>query len=119
MQFVDLVLDHPNFFCPVTGQCILNGSDPINDEIPSVIGYWVSENFSDPSLVGQLKLDWELFVSKQTELGEDIEFVSLEKFLQDYPERNWVTFCLSQIGAAGGSTGTTVWIVLDMNVHGQ
>lgn len=117
MQIVDLILNHQNFYCPVSGACILNGSDPIDDEVPSLQGYWVSECFSEPSLFGQLADDWAAYVSQKQQKDEYVDSASLEVFLRNYQSPAWVTFCLSTIGESCGPTGTTVWIVIDMDSH--
>ena len=115
MQVLDLILSHPNFYCPVTGECILNGKDPINDNCPSVMGYWVSECFSEPVLESPLSEDWSNYATTQEGLGEPVGVESLEQFLADYVAPTWVTFCISTIGEACGPSGVTVWLVIDMN----
>lgn len=108
MQTVKLRLDHTNFYCPVTGQLIINEEDGQFEETPSLKGYWVNMTPDKPFFVApELTEAWQEYLSG---VDED-DFIEIAEFLASIDKPNWVVFETEYLGIPGD----IVWIVIDMN----
>jgi hypothetical protein len=110
MQIVSLKLNHYNFFCPVTGERILDEAY-CNENAKSLRGFWLDEFLADPTINStKLESAWNKFVQKEGDeafMNTDL----LEKFLQAYPQPNWVVFKITNVSYGP----QTVWKVIDMS----
>lgn len=118
MQIVELNLNHLYFYCPATGECILDPKKS-NDVAKSLMGYWVDEDLYLPLLKNKnLEKKFNKFISKQ-ELKDDftIDCEVLEKFLKKYNEANWVCFKITTKSMACGPNYSTVYLIINMDTH--
>lgn len=117
MQIVSLELNHLNFYCPATGEVILD-SEHCNDNAKSLMGYWVNEDFYLPMFNNKaLEIEFKNYL-KQQELSDDftLESETLEQFIKQYDEKNWVCFKITTGGiGCGGPMYSTVYMVIDMD----
>lgn len=116
MQIIKLELSHFNFFCPVTGHQICGEDTGMDENAPSLMGYWVDEVLYEPGINNPtLKADWLLY-----EAGLDMDapgfdiFDDFESFLKNYQASNWIVFKITTSGIACGPSSTTAWYVIDM-----
>lgn len=119
MQIVELELNHFNFYCPATGECILNPGEQCNEDAASLMGYWVDEVIDEPFLKDELlKKDFEAFINYQEEQDEDffLGVEELEQFLTEFEVPNWVVYKITTSGmGCGGPMCSTVYMIIDMD----
>ena len=119
MQIVELELNHPNFYCPVTGEFILKADEQCNEDATSLMGYWVDEVIDSPFLKDELlKKDFAAFMSYHEEQDEDFSlgFEELEQFLTEFEVPNWVVYKITTSGmGCGGPMCSTVYMIIDMD----
>lgn len=121
MQIITFELNHYNFYCPVTGKCIMEPEN-VNTNVPSLQGVW-NTILDEPEIKNEkFQKDWEEWYEKK-ESGEfDNEFkddenqydYTFEKFFDEYPE-DWVVFKICHYGEACGPVEDITWFVIDMN----
>lgn len=116
MQIIDLELQHFNFYCPATGECILKEDEPCNDDAKSLQAYWIDEVMEEPMIKNKkLAADWKRFYARHRKDYQS-DFDVLEDFFRQYEQPAWVVFKLTNSGmGCGGPTSMTVWKVLDLN----
>lgn len=119
MQMLNLDLNHTNFYCPATGECILMEGEPINEDVQSLLGYWHSAFLDEPVILHpDLQFAWDSYLEKHEKDDEfDYGWESVEDFLDNYLAPNYVVFCITTRGWANGPVADTVWLVIDMNKH--
>lgn len=120
MQIVELELSHYNFFCPVTGEYIVKEGEPANDDVPSLMGYWVNEVIDEPFIKNPaLQKGYDLFLLSEKAENENfyLDFEAVEKFLSTLEAENWVTYKITTKGMScnGGPVWETVYFVIDMD----
>jgi hypothetical protein len=118
MQLIQLELSHSNFFCPVTGEVILDEKDtPMNDNAKSLMGFWHTELLEEPSIKNNsLKRAWDkLCLDLEKETGGDVAgYEDLEEFLKNYDSQTWVVFVITNSGVGHGFSSSTHYFVIDM-----
>lgn len=119
MQIVDLELTHLKFYCPATGEVILDeDAPPINENAKSLMGYWISEVLMEPTINNKsLETGWKKFVKKtekETD-GDEPEYDDIEVFMKKFKAPTWVVFAISTSGVGNGPYSSTVWLVVDMD----
>jgi hypothetical protein len=124
VQYVELDLQHQNFYCPATGACLCH-DDPDKVEFlespmdaPSCQAFWVGEVLHESMDESDFKD--EAFRQAWTKFEEQFEedywgIDELRDFLKSYPAENWATYEITTSGMACGPVSSTVWWVLDMD----
>jgi hypothetical protein len=123
MQLIELILNHYNFYCPVTGELISKNGEPVNFDASSLRGYWVSEEMESPVLYSdEFSSTYKKFLIKciknNNEDNEDNEdnyvpgWEELEVFLKEYKEPSWVVFNITT--RLSDQHMTNAWYVIDM-----
>ena len=111
MQIVELALEHPNFFCPITGKRI-TGDEEYNRS-PAQIGLFISEVPDDPEIYDpSLQSQWDAYLAK-VEASDD--FLSIADFLRGINNSGWVAFAITTSGIACGPVSSTAWYVFNVN----
>lgn len=118
MQIVELELSHLNFYCPVTGEVIVDeDAPPMNENAKSLMGFWIDEVLHEPIIKNKvLQTRWNKFekkIEKETE-GDYPDYEDLRKFLTDFKNPTWVVFEITNSGVGHGFDSNTVWFVIDM-----
>jgi hypothetical protein len=119
MQIVSLKLDHYNFYCPVSGECISMEDEPLNENALSFKGYWFDEFWDEPSIKDErLKALWlDFFQTLKTNYPNfiDIDYSEkLDEFFTSVEINNFVVFKIDKIE---GSIipDRLIYYVIDMN----
>lgn len=113
MQLVKLDLNHDNFFCPVTGQVILNGEEAFHAS-PATIFCYVDEVSDFETISEEAKSIFEKLVIDEDEDSADEIF---EKFASTYADNNIVCFVITTSGMACGPVSSTVRVGIQMNYN--
>lgn len=111
MQTISLVLDHDNFYCPVTGEMIL--SDDFFEPSPATLFVYLDEVGEFQEIDSALSLIWEQ-IQAETE-GEDFDGDPFEMFCQRIEDDSIVNFEITTYGIACGPVSSTVRIAINMN----
>lgn len=110
MQIVKLHLDHYNFYCPVTGQRILD--EETFNKSPALRFAYVDVGdfeFADEEIKN-------LFDEYKKLHGEDKDSLDLfEEFVENTTLVDVIVFQITHSGIACGPASTTVWFAIDMN----
>ena len=123
MQMIHLVVNHYNFYCPVTGECITADGEPVNYDASSLCGYWVSEEFESPIIHDEDFEDaYHVYLKKcladsEADEADEADYVpvwqELEVFLKEYDRPNWVVFSIST--RLSDQDSTDAWYVIDLS----
>lgn len=101
-------------YCPSTDEVIFAPDyEEINENAEAFIAYWHGEVLDQPSITDEkLKTAWDEYFEKWKD-SEDIDiWDSVEKFLTDYKNPNWIVYECTFHGMACGPVSTTVYIVV-------
>lgn len=120
MQIINLIVDHYNFYCPVTGECISADGEPVNLDASSLCAYWVSVELESPSIHDQDFEDaYHAYLKKcmADSEADEADYVpdwqELEVFLKEYKRPNWVVFSIST--RLSDQDSTDAWYVIDLS----
>jgi hypothetical protein len=103
------------FYCPVTGQRVLN--EQLEPSAPTFRGLWFTEVIDEPTIVlPELESAWIQYVA-QAGASEEDDTIDLEDFLSKYESDSLVAFCFTSHSMACGPVAETVWIVLDLSIE--
>jgi len=125
MEIINLNYIPKRFFCPVTGEVVLEWGNP-NEKADSLLAVW-SEFSPELSYMKDAELGkmWECLCREYSE-RRNREFPDvdgwarpmtsehLENFLRSFPRPELVAFCLTESNPPAGS-GICVWLVLDLS----
>ncbi len=119
MQIIELKLSHSNFYCPATGEVIVDeDAEFMNENAKSLMGYWSSLVFEEPCINNKsLETGWGKFVKKferETD-GDSPDYEDFETFLREYNNPTWVVFAFTNTGVGHGFQSDTLWLVIDMD----
>lgn len=115
MQIINLVLDHYNFFCPVTGAQIM-GNEILNVNTPSLMGHWFDEEIFDPTIQDPLLKDaWQRVKKKFNQLDFLQSYDRVYEFLRTYPSDSFVTFAIAENTSSAQAWNRSNFFVIDMN----
>lgn len=115
MQIVTIDISQFSFYCPVTGQPILQRDKEVNLEPKSLLGYWVDLAIDEPSIKDPaLMAAWQIFQESNTDEDQD-DFELLESFFSSYTGKNHVVFKISNGEDTHAAASETVWFVMDLN----
>ena len=113
MNYVELDLDHPNLFCPMTGEQIC-GHNIMNEKASSLMGFWIHEVIDEPTIKDKKLLSaWEKLVKETEKNGNDVDSKALKKMLRDYKHQNAVVFEIYDSNLLGDGG----WFVLDLGIE--
>ena len=128
MEIIHLIVNHYNFYCPVTGECISADGEPVNLNASSLCGYWVSVERESPSIHYQDFEDaYHAYLKKcladskvdgaDEADGDDYvpDWQELEVFLEEYDRPNWVVFSIST--RLSDQDSTDAWYVIDLSTR--
>ena len=111
MQIVRLQLDHSNFYCPVTGQLIVN--DEVFQASPATVFTYIDEVGEFEHILPELNEIWE---GVEAEADDDDFAIDLfEKFVEKIEDGAIVCFEITTFGMACGPVSSTVRIAINMN----
>ena len=126
MRIINLIVDHYNFYCPVTGECISADGEPVNHDASSLYGYWVSVELESPSIHDKdfedayhayLKKCSEDSKTDEADEADEADYVpgwqELEVFLEEYDRPNWVVFSITT--RLSDQDSTDAWYVIDLS----
>ena len=123
MQIIHLIVNHYNFYCPVTGECISADGEPVNLSASSLCGYWVSVERESPSIHYQDFEDaYHAYLKKcmadsEADGADGADYVpswqELEVFLEEYDRPNWVVFSITT--RLSDQDSTDAWYVIDLS----
>ena len=115
MQIINLVLDHYNFFCPVTGFQIM-GDEVMNLNTPSLMGHWFDEEIFDPTIYDpSLNNAWQSVKSTFNQLDFLQSYDRVYEFLRTYPSNTFVTFVIAENAVSSQGWNRSNFFVIDMN----
>jgi hypothetical protein len=116
MQIINLVLDHYNFYCPVTGTQIM-GDEFLNiKNTPSLMGHWFDEEIFDPTIQDPLLKDaWQRVKKKFNQLDILQSYDRVYEFLRTYPSDSFVTFAIAENTSSAQAWNRSNFFVIDMN----
>lgn len=114
MQIVELSLDHPYLFCPVTGMPIVDEEDAYAS--PALAFTFLLEigefNFVKP----ELEKIYQECEEAANQADDDEDINSYDLFLERLEHlQNHVIFSITTRGMACGPVGTTIHYCFDMN----
>jgi hypothetical protein len=115
MQTVKLQLDHSNFYCPVTGQLIVN--DEVFQASPATVFTYIDEVGEFEHILPELNEIWE-GVEAETD-DDDFEIDRFEKFVKKIEDGAIVCFEITTFGMSCGPVSSTVRIAINMNYCDQ
>ena len=126
MQIIHLIVNHYNFYCPVTGECISADGEPVNHGASSLCGYWVSVERESPIIRYQDFEDaYHAYLKKcmadseadGADGADGADYVpdwqELEVFLEEYDRPNWVVFSITT--RLSDQDSTDAWYVIDLS----
>lgn len=117
MQIIELSLDHYNFYCPVTGVWIANEED-VNDDAPSLLGYWLDEFWDEPFIKDdRLLQEWTKYMDNFEALQNSEEFVNVFRLLEDFFSNLNLENVVVFKKADNVPFSLTPYFVIDMNTH--
>lgn len=114
MQIVELSLDHPYLYCPVTGQVIVDGEDAY--ESPALAFTYIEEVSEFGFVKPELQKIYDECVAQRDEADEDEVIYVFDLFLEKIKDfENHVLFSITTFGFACGPVSSTVHYCFDMN----
>jgi len=111
MQTVELSLDHPFLFCPVTGQLIVNGEDSF--ESPALAFCYIPEIEEFNCIKPEIKEIYDKCVLLE---NIDNDIYAFDIFLEKMRTfENYVLFQITTQGFACGPISETIYYCFNMN----
>jgi len=112
MQTVRLILDHSNFYCPVTGKLIT--SEESFAPSPATVFTFVDEAYEFENITPELRTIWDQ-LDEEIDNDDDLDYEPFDKFCEQIEDDSIVCFRITTRGMACGPTSTTIYIAIDMN----
>ena len=114
MQIIKLKLDHYNFYCPVTGNPIMDG-ETLDLTNSALLAHWFDEDFLNPHINElSLRMQWEDY-KRDFDSYHYIDSSLILNFLEGYQSMDYVAFSISENGTSVQSKNHQNIFVIDMN----
>jgi hypothetical protein len=117
MQRVKLLLDHPRFYCPVTGT-LVHSEETSHEPSAATVFSFVDYFGEFQHLTPELREIWEQIEAEAAADDEDCDNGDLfERFLERMDNDSIVCFSISTIGMDCSYEPTAIHIAINMNYN--
>ena len=114
MQTVELCLDHPFLFCPVTGMPIVDDEDVYSS--PALAFIYLTEIEDFQYVHPELEKIYQQCEEEANDQDEESEVYAFDLFLEKIKDlENHVMFTITTSGMACGPVSSTIHYCFDMN----
>ena len=105
---------YDRMYCPSTNEIICApGFEEIETDADAFIAYWHGYVLEGPLITDiKLEADWKEYFEKRNESGTVDLWETVENFLEDYNNPDWIVYECTFYGIANGPDRTLVYFVV-------